>query len=311
MLADAGTERAVLAQNHNPFDHAFVRLHLMVAQASENRHEWFCFFMVKQDYVSMKRSAFFALVALAFTVVPIGPIRAAQPGEAIAVSSGVEYEYIQTYIVARLKTILESELDSFMSSSTMPTEFRGKFPPATHDVKLYRVTYRSVLPELDNQPTVASGLAAIPDTGGKTMPMVSYQHGTVFDKSFVPSNPEALAETRIMIARFASQRYVVIGADYFGRGISDLPDSYLVKDSTRQANYDMLLAARSAQRAGVDEDRTKPSLCQWLVTGRVGDDGLSAEIGGSRRKGDSSGDGQRAGRRVCRNEPLAQQLPAR
>ena len=48
-----------------------------------------------------------------------------------------------------------------------------------------------------------------------------------------------------MIAQLRVQGYVIIGADYFGRGVSDLPDSYLVKDSARQANYDMLLAARS------------------------------------------------------------------
>ena len=47
-----------------------------------------------------------------------------------------------------------------------------------------------------------------------------------------------------MIARFAAQGYVVIGADYFGRGDSDLPDSYLVKGSTQQATFDMLGAAR-------------------------------------------------------------------
>jgi pimeloyl-ACP methyl ester carboxylesterase len=194
----------------------------------------------------VKLSAGFAIMVLALLAfVQAGPVRGVQARETIAVSSGIEYEYLQTYSVARLNTILASELDSFMSSSTLPTAFRGKFPPAANAVKLYRVKYRSVVPELDNRPTMASGLVAIPDTGATTMPVVAYQHGTVFDKSYVPSNPDASLETRIMIARFASQGYVIIGADYFGRGVSDLPDSYLVKDSARQANYDMLLAARS------------------------------------------------------------------
>ena len=91
------------------------------------------------------------------------------------------------------------------------------------------MTYASVVPELDNLPTVASGLVAVPETGLSTMPMVSYQHGTVFDRNYVPSRPDQSMETRIMIARFAAQGYVVIGADYFGRGDSDLPDAYLVK----------------------------------------------------------------------------------
>ncbi|TFU03573.1 hypothetical protein EUV02_10465 [Polymorphobacter arshaanensis] len=170
----------------------------------------------------------------------------------VAVSSGVTYELIGSYDKARLDKILSSELQNFMSSSTVPHEFDGKFAPARYDVRLYRVTYRSVVPELGNRPTVASGLVAIPQNGvrgAQTLPVVSYQHGTVFDKSWVPSNPDSSAETRIMIAAFAAQGYVVIGADYFGRGISDLPDSYLVKRSTQQAAYDMLLAANDVLKA--------------------------------------------------------------
>jgi hypothetical protein len=66
----------------------------------------------------------------------------------------------------------------------------------------------------------------------------------VFDRSQVPSNPDASMETRLVLAAFAAQGYIVNGADYFGRGQSDLPDSYLVRQSTQQANLDMLLAAR-------------------------------------------------------------------
>lgn len=169
---------------------------------------------------------------------------AAQTTDPTTVFSGLEYELIGTYDQVRLAKVLESELDDFMRSSTMPNAFRGKFVPPRYAVKLYRVKYRSVVPELNNHPTVASGLIAIPDSGETSMPVVSYQHGTVFDKQFVPSNPESSMETRLMIAQFASQGYVVIGADYFGRGVSDLPDSYLVKGSTRQATLDMLIAAK-------------------------------------------------------------------
>jgi len=38
-----------------------------------------------------------------------------------------------------------------------------------------------------------------------------------------------------MIAEFAGQGYAVIGADYFGKGLSPEADSYLVKASTQQA----------------------------------------------------------------------------
>ncbi len=162
----------------------------------------------------------------------------------IKVNTGLEYELIGTYDQKKLDQILGSELDAFMSSSTQPKAFQNKFVPAKYAVKLYRVRYRSVIPEFNNQPTVASGLLAIPQTGAQSFPLVSYQHGTVFDKKFVPSNPSQSMETSIMLAAFASQGYVVVGADYFGRGLSDLPDSYLVKDSTRQATFDMLWSAK-------------------------------------------------------------------
>ena len=118
------------------------------------------------------------------------------------------------------------------------------------------MTYRSVVPEFGNRPIVASGLVAVPESGARSMPVLSYQHGTVFDRSQVPSNPDASMETRLVLAAFAAQGYIVIGADYFGRGQSDLPDSYLVRQSTQQANLDMLLAARDFLAArGIDTTR--------------------------------------------------------
>ena len=162
----------------------------------------------------------------------------------VNVKSGVQYQLIGTYDLNKLNQILGQGLDEFLTYSTMKSaDFKGSFPPAKFPVKLYRVKYNSVIPEFSNQPTVASGLVAIPETGMDSMPMVSYQHGTVFTKTAVPSFPDESSETQIMIARFASQGYIVIGADYFGKGISDQPDSYLVKDSTEQACVDMLFAA--------------------------------------------------------------------
>ena len=54
----------------------------------------------------------------------------------------------------------------------------------------------------------------------------------MFDLSQVPSNPDASMEMRLVFTAFAAQGYIVIGADYFGCGQSDLPDSYLVRQST-------------------------------------------------------------------------------
>jgi acetyl esterase/lipase len=140
---------------------------------------------------------------------------------------GLKYQLIGVYDQGRLDHILGPEVDEFMESSTQPVAFKDRFPAAKYPVRLYRVEYQSSIPEFGNRKTRASGLIAIPIADAKTLPLVSYQHGTVFNKLDVPSHPENSMETRIMIAQFAAQGYVVIAADYFGRGISDLPDSYL------------------------------------------------------------------------------------
>lgn len=165
---------------------------------------------------------------------------------AVMKTPGVQYQLIGTYDTEKLDAILTSELEQFLSGSTMSsTEFIGSFPKAKYPVKLYRIVYPSVVPEFDNRPTMASGLVAIPEIEADTLPLLMYQHGTTYKKNEVPSFPENSMETRIMLARFASQGYVVIAADYFGKGLSDLPDSYLVLRSTQQACVDMLLASKS------------------------------------------------------------------
>ena len=175
----------------------------------------------------------------------VDPATPSEPGF-VSAPSGVRYQYIGTYDLKRLDHITGPELDEFLSGSPTPaSEFKGKFPAARYPVKLYRVKYPSEVPEQANRPTLASGLVAIPQTGQSTMPVVSYQHGTVFDRKSVPSFPENSMETRLVIARFASQGYVVTAADYFGRGLSTEPDSYLVKRSTEQACVDMLFAGRA------------------------------------------------------------------
>jgi pimeloyl-ACP methyl ester carboxylesterase len=75
--------------------------------------------------------------------------------------------------------------------------------------------------------------------------MVSYQHGTVYGKHQVPSFADQSPETQLMLAQFAGQGHVLIGADYFGLGESSEAEGYMVKASHQQATYDMLLAARA------------------------------------------------------------------
>ena len=179
----------------------------------------------------MRRSVLALFVFLA-----VGPL-AALAGPFPPVPPSVRYEHLADYTVERLNTILTEELAAFST-------FQISYPPAKNAVSLYKVFYQTVIPEQGNQPTTASGLIAVPQVAQKSLPLVSYQHGTVFTKTAVPSHPEESMETRLMIARFAGQGYIVIGADYVGKGESPEPDSYMVKDVTAQACLDMLFAAR-------------------------------------------------------------------
>ena len=165
-----------------------------------------------------------------------------------AVSSGVRYTHLGDYSVERLNTILSTEVATFSS-------FKIQYPQAANGVSLYKVQYATVIPEQGNKPTLASGLVAVPKTAQKKLPVVSYQHGTVFTRTAVPSRPEESDETRIVTARLAGNGYVVIAADYIGKGDSAEPDSYMVREATVQACVDMLFAARAVLAdLGIAED---------------------------------------------------------
>lgn len=189
-----------------------------------------------------------SLVALLAATLALGMPASAQqatpspaaPAQAspIKVSTGVQYELIGRWDVAKLNQILTTDTPKFAGVTVAYT-------PARNAVKLYRVSYPSVVPEQGNRPIAATGLLAVPDTADTTFPMVSYQHGTVYGKEQVPSFPDQSPETQLMIAQFAGQGYLLIGADYFGMGQSKEPEGYLVKGSHQQATYDMVVASRA------------------------------------------------------------------
>lgn len=185
----------------------------------------------------------------------------AKDDQAIRLSSGVQYELIARWDTDRLNKILQVDTPAFAG---IPVAYN----PARNAVRLYRVTYASVVPERGNKPTVASGLLAVPDIESSSFPMVSYQHGTVYGKQEVPSFPDQTPETQLMIAQFAGQGYVLIGADYFGLGTSAEPEGYMVKASHQQAAYDMLVAARAVLEH-LKLTTTKLLLAGWSQGGFV------------------------------------------
>ncbi|MFN3672776.1 MAG: alpha/beta hydrolase family protein [Bosea sp. (in: a-proteobacteria)] len=162
----------------------------------------------------------------------------AQQTAPVRVASGVTYELMQRWDVDKLNRILSVDTPKFAGITV-------SYTPARNAVKLYRVSYPSVIPEKGNKPTVATGLLAVPDMAGASFPMLSYQHGTVYGKQQVPSFPDQSEETQLMIAQFAGQGYLLIGADYFGMGGSPEREGYMVTGSHQQATADMVSASRA------------------------------------------------------------------
>ena len=205
------------------------------------------------------RALAFAVLALSFVL--INKPAVAQDKGRIRVSSDVQYEFIGRWDADKLNTILTDDTPKFFGVAV-------RYTAAKNAVKLYRVTYSSVVPERGNKPIVATGLVAVPDIAGTSFPMVSYQHGTVYGKQEVPSFPDQSPETQLMLAQFAGQGYIVIGADYFGMGLSKEPEGYMVKASHQQATYDMLLASR-AVLADLKLSNTKLFIGGWSQGGFI------------------------------------------
>lgn len=202
-----------------------------------------------------------AILALLPGIVFAPSFPQAAEAASVQVTSGVRYEFLERWDIDRLNRILEVDTPKFSG-------IQVTYSPARNAVRLYRITYTSVVPERGNKPTVATGLLAVPDTADTSFPMVSYQHGTVYGKEEVPSFPQQSSETQLVLAHFAGQGYVVIGADYFGMGRSDEPEGYMVKGSHQQATYDMLIASRAVLDA-LKISSTKLFLAGWSQGGFV------------------------------------------
>lgn len=157
----------------------------------------------------------------------------------------IRVDTIAVFDTTRLKRILNEELEQFLLNSTEPfSSFKGKYQTPTNTVTLYKITYQSSVPEKDNEPTILTGIIAIPSTLAAGNPMVSYQHGTALSKTGVPSFIDESMETKLSIAHFAGSGYIVIAADYLGLGVSTLKNAYLVQKSTEQSCLDLYKAAQ-------------------------------------------------------------------
>lgn len=184
-----------------------------------------------------------------------------------ALAEDAVFSYLKTVPAAELNRMLDAERATFIASQTAGEGYElPAVSTASNDVELYTVSYQSRVPEEDGKPITATGLIAVPVLADRArLPVIAYEHGTVYGKYEVPSyaflatNPsdyphyDGSYETRYMAGLFAGNGYVLVAPDYFGMGGSTAqPEAYFVKGSTQRASEDLYRdAVRFLQSKGI------------------------------------------------------------
>jgi len=110
-----------------------------------------------------------------------------------------------------------------------------------YNVRLYRIVYETVTP--DGRKTTASGAFCVPEAASAvTLPLVSYQHGTITQTNKAPSSMDITTEAAVGVA-FATSGYAAVVPDYLGLGQSAGLHPYHHARSEATACVDMLRAA--------------------------------------------------------------------
>lgn len=122
-----------------------------------------------------------------------------------------------------------------------------KMPPLDtltvhYDLQLYKINYKTQAP--DGNLTIASGLVAMPIHPVGQVGIVSYQHGTRFERNDVPSRNNE--KNYIYLAAYGnSAGYMTVMPDYLGLGDNELTlHPYVQAETLASSSIDMLLAAK-------------------------------------------------------------------
>ncbi len=134
-----------------------------------------------------------------------------------------------------LQTVPLADLAAVLDSAPLVGQ-RSRYAVTT-----WRLTYTTV--DGDGHLVTASALAAVPvKPAGQPSPVMSWQHGTLFEDRRVPSNNHPLEEPAVLMA---SLGYITLAADYVGYGASKgTPHPYLMSAPTAAAVVDLLTAAK-------------------------------------------------------------------
>jgi hypothetical protein len=133
-----------------------------------------------------------------------------------------------------LRHYSQAQVQSIFTSNGVP------FAP-TCGLYCYRLIY-STQNARQTDTTIASGLVLVPDAYTCPMPIAMYDHGTVMQKTDVPSwlNGESVIPMIL-----AEQGYYAIAPDYLGLGVSPGFHPYIHARSEAQAGIDLIFASKT------------------------------------------------------------------
>lgn len=137
--------------------------------------------------------------------------------------------------------LVDSELIESMTVTQMLLELLPIFPiPPTidYDGEIYKIEYET-LDHLGNA-TIASGALSIPLNSSFAFPMISFQHGTVIERTAVASE----YGFDIISMMLTGSGYIGLQPDYLGLGVSEIFHPYHVAEPYANSIMDMIRASR-------------------------------------------------------------------
>lgn len=139
-----------------------------------------------------------------------------------------------------------AELEAgIQETSRTPDGFTALYP-----VNAYRLRYYTT--DIQGRLVLASGLVAVPQKAGLPSPVLSYQHGTIYQNAEAPGNHAVATEPAILMA---SQGYIVMAADYVGYGETQgRAHPYLLAEPSAASVVDFIQAAHQWMQVSLIAD---------------------------------------------------------
>jgi hypothetical protein len=142
--------------------------------------------------------------------------------------------------------LLSSTLGVSYSQPQLTLMFNAAGIPlaAQYGVKVYKLVYETIDPL--GARTQASAALCVPAGASGSLPLLSYEHGTLTQTNTAPSSAMTSTSGEVMVgAAFASAGYVSVLPDYLGMGSSPGFHPYLHARSEATASVDALRAGRA------------------------------------------------------------------